>query len=430
MSEARSRTPLGGLDYAGALVAGLIALFLFGFPIYASPYRELLSDFRGTLPLAVRAALTWLGPAMGATLLAAVAGSLSSLEIVARRVVVVVGCVLGIAALVGCGAATFWPFWQLAGQIKADAPSDTPPRLPAEATGYPLFRSLDGGRAWTVAGAGLPVGLRIDALAEADGVWIAGTEHGLFVSRDDGITFQRPERGVPEQTKVFAIASRGKELYAATAAGLWQGQQQAKAWTLVPETQKLRGLSVAWLGDRVALGTDTAGVWLRDAEGGAFRCIDEGLPAHAQVFGLAVRAGELHAGLYSRGVFRLDPLAQRWLSAGEEAPLCLVEREGALFSGRNPGGVFVSPRAGAPWSDDSEGLPADAPIWMLASTPHGVFAGTRGLVGLFRADDASRGFVPSDGGLPPGADAIALGAGKRALLVVVVVEGPPQTIGR
>lgn len=418
------RAPLAGIDYAVALVTVVLALPLLAFPVYATPYRELLADFGGGLPFIVRAALTWLGPVIALSLVGAVGGALAGGTVFTRRLVAGLAIVVGSIALFGCGFATVWPFWAMADRIQTDPAvnAGTAPVLPATAASFPLFRSRDGGRAWERAGTGLPEALRIDALAEVDNVWIAGTERGVFVSRDDGASFARPERGVPEDTKVFALFDHRGEAFAATKRGLYRADRTGRTWTAVDELQKLSTWSIASMGERLAVGTDGEGVWLRDESAHRFRRVDDGLPPRAQIFALAVRDGVLHAGLYARGVYRLELAANRWLPAGDETPMCLVERGGVLFSGRNPGGVFTSASDGAPWVDQSVGLPPNAPIWMLAATPRAVFAGTRGTVGLFRLEDEPNAFVPSDGGLPPGADAIALGAGKRSLLTVVIVS--------
>lgn len=418
------RAPLAGIDYAGAVVTVVLALGLAAFPAYATPYRELLADFAGGLPFIVRAALTWLGPVVALALVGAVGATLAGSALFTRRLVAGLAVVVGVGTLVGCGFATVWPFWTMANRIQADAatsPEVLPPP-PAGPASFPVFRSRDGGRAWERAGAGLPDDLRVDALAEVDSVWIAGTERGLFVSRDDGATFARPVRGVPEDTKVFALLDHRGVAFAATKRGLYRADASGETWSAVDELKNLSARSLASFGERLAVGTDGEGVWVRAAEARPFRRVDDGLPPRAQVFALAARDGVLHAGLSTRGVHRLELSANRWLPAGDETPLCLVERGGVLFAGRNPGGVFASTTEGAPWNDRSAGLPSGAPIWMLAATPRAVFAGTRGTVGLFRLEDEPNVFLPSDGGLPPGADAIALGAGKRSLLTVVIVS--------
>lgn len=304
---------------------------------------------------------------------------------------------------------------------------------------FALYRSADGGQTWSREGQDLEPRLRIDAIGEIGAVRLAGTERGLFVSRDDGHSWTRPSHGVPEDVKVFAFASvvdraDGTErVYAATARGVFIAGLDADDWRVARGLEQARVLSIVAHAGDVFAGTDGDGVhMLHAARAGIDRTdardatrfvpIGVALPAGAQVFALEALGDSLFAGLYARGVYRLDRRVGegRWTSAGDEWPLRLASTSGTLFSGRNPGGVFVSHDGGARWTDASRGLPSRAPIWMMGEARGSVFVGTTGAVGLFRSDDEGASWLASDRGLPPGADAITFGAGKRSLLVVVI----------
>lgn len=291
---------------------------------------------------------------------------------------------------------------------------------------FALHRSSDAGQSWSQVGRGLPPDLRIDALGHNGGMWLAGTERGLYVSSDDGGTWTRPERGVPEDFKVFDFAVNGGRVFCATARGVWTSADHGRTWSAAGTgLAPIRVLSLGVRDGRLFAGTDQSGVRVLREDTGNWEDISAGLPEGAQVFQFAVNGGQLFAALYARGVFRFDAAGKKWVSAGEEWPLRLVSAGGVLFSGRNPGGVFASRDGGAAWSNASDGLPDNAPTWCLASHGNTAFIGTAGPAGLLRYDPAAQAWQPSDQGLPPGDSAITLGVGENSLLVVTISTPSP-----
>jgi photosystem II stability/assembly factor-like uncharacterized protein len=292
------------------------------------------------------------------------------------------------------------------------------------AQSFALFRSTDDGRSWLKVGGGLPPDLRIDALGQSGATRVAGTERGLYLSTDDGATWSRPVRGLPENLKVFDFAVYRQSLYAATAQGLWSSADHGSTWARVPAPfATTRLLSLTATSDTLFVGTDAQGVFTTNDAGGSWHSTSDGLPPLAQIFQFAAVDDTVYAALYSRGLYRYDRAQSRWLSAGDERPLRLAAFRARLFAGRNPGGVFTAPHLSTTWSETSRGLPAHAPTWALAATPHTVLLGTVSPAGLMRWDAASGGWQPSDAGLPRQANAIAFGVAASSLLVAVFL--PP-----
>jgi hypothetical protein len=61
---------------------------------------------------------------------------------------------------------------------------------------FSLYKSADRGGTWVKAGLGLPADARINALELAGGVAVAGTDRGIYISRDAGLSWQSATRGV------------------------------------------------------------------------------------------------------------------------------------------------------------------------------------------------------------------------------------------
>jgi photosystem II stability/assembly factor-like uncharacterized protein len=146
-----------------------------------------------------------------------------------------------------------------------------------------------------------------------------------------------------------------------------------------------------------------------------------GVSAMAADFAIYRRTDDGHSwSVAGRGVpgdLRTDALADEW-------PVRVTVAGGMVFSGRNPGGVFLSRDGGASWSDGSAGLPENAPTWCLASRGDTVLIGTRGESRLLRYEAAFQHWQPSDQGLPRGASPIALGVGANSALVSVIMDAP------
>jgi len=87
-----------------------------------------------------------------------------------------------------------------------------------------LFKTQDYGATWTAITAGIPADdftrvIRCDPTAP--GLLFAGTETGLYVSQDDGASWQRWEKGLPV-TPVYDLRVKGGALVAAThGRGFW-----------------------------------------------------------------------------------------------------------------------------------------------------------------------------------------------------------------
>jgi hypothetical protein len=112
------------LDWIAVALSTLLVVALFAFPFtVARSFARMFADFGGALPLMTRLALTpWAAPALGLvaaspTAIAVALPAKGSLGL--RRGLVVIGFLLGVAALAGAMYAMYAPIFELAGKIKA-----------------------------------------------------------------------------------------------------------------------------------------------------------------------------------------------------------------------------------------------------------------------------------------------------------------------
>jgi photosystem II stability/assembly factor-like uncharacterized protein len=93
-----------------------------------------------------------------------------------------------------------------------------------------LFRSADGGAAWTKLAAA--AGMR-DLAASPGGTLFAATGRGVARSDDGGDTWVRPSPAAPQDviTRVFVSTALEGGVFAAGSAGIWKSGARGRSWT-------------------------------------------------------------------------------------------------------------------------------------------------------------------------------------------------------
>ncbi|HMI94519.1 MAG TPA: hypothetical protein VK509_24265, partial [Polyangiales bacterium] len=78
----------------------------------------------------------------------------------------------------------------------------------------------------------------------------------MYISDDDGRSWRRPDRGVPETGKVYAIAVHANAVYGATSNGVYRSALDARAWSAVGGLEGSKVLSLAAIGGELFAGSD------------------------------------------------------------------------------------------------------------------------------------------------------------------------------
>jgi hypothetical protein len=305
--------------------------------------------------------------------------------------------------------------------------------LSAVADEYAVYKSTDRARSWVRGDSGLPSDVRVNALGLIEGVALAGTDAGVFRSTDNAASWRPTRLDGGTSVRVLDFATMGSQVFAASdGSGVLVSADGGANWN--PTAGMTNGKVRCLLTSRDALyaGLDEGGVRRSVDAGRSWQSLTNGLPAKAQVFALTAVEGQVFAGLYSQGLYVLDPRGVGWTRADTMKPLVLAASTDTLIAGHNPGGLHWSADRGRTWDGDSKateppllltppGLldePAsEAPVWALASSHGLTLAGAA--AGTYFSEDGGRYWTRCRTGLPSQAPGIAFLVSDRMVLVSI-----------
>ncbi len=272
------------------------------------------------------------------------------------------------------------------------------------AQNFAVYRSADQGATWTNSSSGLPKSARVNAFAVSGASYLAATDHGIYISRNEANSWQLAYPAV----RALSLIVSGNHVFAGTdQAGLLRSGDSGLHWQ--PTAAPFRyARSLAAHQGVVYAGTDAQGVFASTDNGRTWQPLSSGLPQQSQIFSMVFHRGALHAALYRNGLFKLEPQLKIWTKVGNVLPLALASSGETLLSGHNPGGIHQTNEANAGWS--AANLPfapnlGNAPVWELAANNRLALAGVSSYI--YRSRDHGRTWSPIENGIPLGATGIA-----------------------
>jgi BNR/Asp-box repeat len=337
-----------------------------------------------------------------------------------------VGVGMHVLLRLGCGVG-WWMLAIIPSAIQAVERSES----------YAIFKTIDRGRSWSPADAGMPGDTRINAFGAVDTSIFAGTDSGIYVSRDQGQSWN-PSTGLAMTSgRILGFATLGQSLYVGTdRSGILVSSDLGMTWDAKAglTSKKIRSLFADQ--GKLYVGTDGDGAFVTSDRGLSWTSMHQGLPAHAQLFALSAIRGRLFAALYSKGLYTWNEQQSQWIKVGTVAPLALAVVDDTLIAGHNPGGIHWSDDQGATWArgtagaignlahtpgpDFFSGFDRDAPIWALAGADDLLFAGAS--AGIYYSDDRGRSWPRAGAGLPATSPGISFFVNDRFVLAATLVE--------
>jgi hypothetical protein len=315
--------------------------------------------------------------------------------------------------------------------------------LPARAEIFAVFKSTDRGRSWGQSDAGLPERSRINAFGSVDETLFAGTDSGVFISTNEALSWRPATGSAMASGRIISLATLDGKVFAGTDGnGVLVSANRGQSWILDSRLPSPKVRCLLPHAGALYAGTDADGVWMTSDRGLTWTRLSQGLPVDEQVFAMSAVKGKLFAGLYSRGLYLWNEQERFWAKRADVTPLALTSVEGTLIAGHNPGGLHWSDDLGVSWSkgtsmgdaanslssalsEDASELPAEAPVWELASGDGSLLAGAA--AGVYFSEDRGRSWTRARTGLPENAPGVAFLVKRRFALAGTRLAGKPTS---
>jgi photosystem II stability/assembly factor-like uncharacterized protein len=290
-----------------------------------------------------------------------------------------------------------------------------------------IYRSNQDDAGWT-AMKGIPEAsqrTRAFAVDAGEGLMLAGTTQGLWVSEDRGATWRCATQKQLVVNDVL-VGPRGTVLIGTDDAGVLRSDDRGRTWTASNEGFSERFVSAMRFdeqGDRVlvAVRGDArfGGVFSAPGVRGPWTALSDGMEGR-QVLSLATLGDRIFAGTDS-GVFVRDPSAARWVTLPMGTPRgapaavteILAEPSGGLIVATSAG-VLRSGDAGRTWSRPAPEMgtvlglaasPRNGDL-LIAATARGIFRSSDHGATWTLASPALSGATPHDLAFLPGDDRV------------------------
>ncbi len=253
------------------------------------------------------------------------------------------------------------------------------------ACGQNLFESSDNGENWRLIANGLPgdtTGISsrsiffeetvLSLAANSSGLFAGTQGNGVYVSRDNGVTWSPSNQGLPSGCNVNTITTIGDSDLVAGIAG-----------TFVPGT--------------IYRSTDDGASWVD---------VNNGLSINTGVYGLASIGPKVFAAGSSGGYLSTDGGINWTLTNGNGGFPSKVTigaafaQRSTFFAGGTGTGVLVSTDGGTQWSVSDSGIPVNANVSSIGGDGTNVFVATD--VGFYRSTDDGTSWAAADSGIPAG----------------------------
>ncbi len=257
-----------------------------------------------------------------------------------------------------------------------------------------IARSTDGGASWGLVNNGLS-GCQAYAVHKENGVLYAGTNNGLFISRDEGQSWTQPDSPLVQFYNFFSFDGK---VYVGTNNGVYATSNQGQTWTRLSA-----GLPAGNTFRFVAIGNVLyANVVSSPSSGGVYRSTDGGQNWTAAntglstlfVFDLAVNGTTLFAAANGGGVFRSTDGGQSWTAVNNGLPgltaVALAVINNTVVVAMTGQTIYRSTDNGQNWTRPDSGILVTGSPWFLESRGGNLYASAGQAYGVLRSTDEGR----------------------------------------
>lgn len=247
-----------------------------------------------------------------------------------------------------------------------------------------------------------PFGGYIYSLAAGGNKIFAGTNHGIFLSRDYGQSWKAVSNGLTD-LEVQALAICGNRIFAGTyTAGVFMSEDEGINWKKCKIgfiNPNVISLNVS--GSYIFAGTDGKGIFISADSGITWNNVLDRSP-YFRVISLAASGQNIYAGSEHNGIYYSPDYGKNWVSAsnglGDFTIISLAAKDSYIFAGTQFHGIYVSTDHGKNWKQINSGLPANRFVYELTISGNSIFAGT--CYGIFISSDNGNNWTKASSGLP------------------------------
>lgn len=262
--------------------------------------------------------------------------------------------------------------------------------------------SVDGGANWMIIGSKMPGATYFNCLEEMGKDFFAGTDKGVFLSRDQGTTWHAADPKL-SRTFVYDLVVKGKDLFAGTQSGVLISTNGGADWKVagsgLPAKTPVRKLAATENDIFAVVGNESYFLFASRDNGASWTEIKLG-PSDIQALAFVVSGRKLYVATQGgsddffvreedgiktiQGVCHVVCSADggaSWIKAdsglpGEFGVTCFEAWESNVFAGTWGAGVFFSQDGGASWAAFNSGL-MNTRIHDLAVCAEYLYAGTQ-----------------------------------------------------
>ena len=125
-----------------------------------------------------------------------------------------------------------------------------------------VYRSSDQGNNWNHVSTGLTI-IEVFSLAINQNVLLAGTTSGVFLSTDDGDNWAAAANGLPPNTQVLSLLTKGDSILAGTRnQGIYLSVDMGNNWVAINDGLLYLTINTMALDhNTIIIGTREGGIW-------------------------------------------------------------------------------------------------------------------------------------------------------------------------
>lgn len=290
-----------------------------------------------------------------------------------------------------------------------------------------IFRSLNNGLSWQQSGLSGNFISFLDVLGTSI---YAGNWSDLYVSNDNGSTWNSVSFGIPTETGKLTVAKNSSYLFAGTTGGVYRSGNNGASWTqklgIAPNnmSQFTWVTALVYYDDPNPTPTDESALFAATDRSGIYKSTDNG-DSWTRVFNSTIERtndiemiGTTIFAATDFGVLVSTDLGANWSYRNNGMLNTYVHSIDAIGSnliiGTEGAGVYISTDNGLNWSVQSTGMNR-AEVNMFAKSGTDIFAGTNG-AGLFKTTDEGETWTSANAGLTDPTPSAFLATGSNLLL--------------